>query len=65
MADYDVISELYRITGVRNTGSAFVFPKTRVVRKIKKKKEESQPEDNEGGSSGSSEEKGKGIDIKV
>ena len=63
MADYDLITDLYRIAGVRGIGSGYVFPKTRVVKKVKKRHEKEEEEEKE--SSGSSEEKSKGIDIEV
>ncbi|MBF0505280.1 MAG: hypothetical protein HQL09_00440 [Nitrospirae bacterium] len=63
MADYDIITDLYRITGLRGIGSGYVFPKTRVVKKVKKRSEKEEEEENEPPKS--SEKKSKGIDIEA
>lgn len=67
MADYDTITDLYRISGVRNIGSSYTFPRVRVARKVKRRpgEEEESMSEEETGSSKSSEGKGKGIDIEV
>ena len=57
--DYDdEISALYRVLGIRSIGVPNVFPKTRIVKKVKKStaaEKKSKP----------AREEGKGIDIEV
>lgn len=60
MADDDGIRELYRVAGIRGIGTAHVFPKTRITRKVKKTSKEEKES-----SEKSKEEKKEGIDIEV
>ena len=58
MANDDEITGLYRIVGIRSIGVPNVFPKTRIVKKVKKPttaEKKSKP----------AREQGKGIDIEV
>lgn len=60
MAADEGIREPYRIAGIRNIGSAYVFPKTRITRKVKK-----TPEEKKESPKKSKEEKRERIDIEV
>ncbi len=66
MADYDGITDLYRITGVRNIGSGYVLPKTRIVKKKKNRPEdEEESRQKEKELLKSAKEMREGIDIEV